>query len=76
LRESALGRDCLKVAEKQIFAREWADSAEMEAWRAEALDQVEEAIATALHEPAPDPADEQWTALSTARLRNEDGGIS
>jgi len=76
LRESTLGRDCLKVAEKQIFAQEWADSAEMEAWRAEALDQVEEAIATVLHEPAPDPADEQWTALSTARLRNEDGGIS
>ena len=71
LRESSLGRDCMKVSEEHILAKAWAEPEELETWRAEALSKVEEAIATALHEPAPDPGDEQWTALSTARLRTE-----
>jgi pyruvate dehydrogenase E1 component alpha subunit/2-oxoisovalerate dehydrogenase E1 component alpha subunit len=71
LRESAVGRDCLKVSETHIAEQGWVDADELENWRAEALTKVEEAIAIALREPAPDPGDEQWTAISTASLRNE-----
>jgi pyruvate dehydrogenase E1 component alpha subunit/2-oxoisovalerate dehydrogenase E1 component alpha subunit len=73
LRESAVGRDCLKLAEEHIASEGWADADALEQWRAEALSKVEEAIALALREPAPDPSDEQWTAISTSRLRNEGG---
>jgi TPP-dependent pyruvate/acetoin dehydrogenase alpha subunit len=75
LRQSTVGRDCLKVAERFMTAQGWAQPADFEAWRAEALAKVEEAIALALREPAPDPNDEQWTALSTARLRSDSEGI-
>jgi len=63
-------RDCLMVAERQIVAEQWATAAELKAWRTEAITRIEEAIATSMREPAPDPSDEQWTAISTPRLRD------
>jgi pyruvate dehydrogenase E1 component alpha subunit/2-oxoisovalerate dehydrogenase E1 component alpha subunit len=63
-------RDCLILAEQRIVAEEWATQAELKAWRAEETKKVEEVIASTLREPAPDPNDEQWTALSTPRLRD------
>jgi len=68
LRESALGRDCLKVAECALLEREWASEADLECWREETLRQVEEAVATVQREPAPDPNEENWCALSTPHL--------
>jgi len=64
LKAAPVGRDCIKTAECMLIEREWATVLEMEAWREEALHQVEEAIATAQHEP-PDPNTESWCALST-----------
>jgi pyruvate dehydrogenase E1 component alpha subunit/2-oxoisovalerate dehydrogenase E1 component alpha subunit len=69
LKSAPVGRDCLALAEKRIATEGWAAQRELDAWRAEALGRVEEAIATTLREPAPDPGDEQWTAISTVRLR-------
>ncbi len=68
LKASPLGRDCLKVAEEALIAREWVSASELACWREEALRQVEEAIATAQREPAPDPNMEKWCALATSRL--------
>ncbi|MDD5350347.1 MAG: thiamine pyrophosphate-dependent dehydrogenase E1 component subunit alpha [Chthoniobacteraceae bacterium] len=68
LKNSPTGRDCLKVAECTLMERGWASAADLEAWREETLQQVEEAVATVQREPAPDPAEETWCALSTQEL--------
>ena len=65
LKTSPVGRDCLKVAECTLMERGWAAPEELECWREEAARQVEEAVAAAQREPAPDPADEAWCALAT-----------
>ncbi|MGA3172351.1 MAG: thiamine pyrophosphate-dependent dehydrogenase E1 component subunit alpha [Chthoniobacteraceae bacterium] len=61
--------DCLKVTEQTILTERMATEADLDQWRAAAVHQVEEAVATALREPAPDPDVEDWCALSTRRLR-------
>jgi pyruvate dehydrogenase E1 component alpha subunit/2-oxoisovalerate dehydrogenase E1 component alpha subunit len=75
LRKSPVGRDCLSVAEEQIAAEHWATRAELDQWRAAAVTQMEEAMATALREGPPDPAVENWTAISTTRLRDDAGTL-
>ena len=64
-------RDCLTLAEGHIEAQGWATPGELKTWRAETVTRIEETVATVLREPAPDPNDEQWTALSTQRLRDD-----
>jgi pyruvate dehydrogenase E1 component alpha subunit/2-oxoisovalerate dehydrogenase E1 component alpha subunit len=70
LRESALGRDCLKVAEQHLLDSGWADAVTLAQWTDEAVRQIEEAIATTLREPLPDPNEETWCALATPHLRD------
>ena len=69
LKQSPLGRDCLKVAEEHLLAQQWADARTVEGWRAEAVQRIEEAVAMVQREGSPDPYQETWTALSTAHLR-------
>jgi pyruvate dehydrogenase E1 component alpha subunit/2-oxoisovalerate dehydrogenase E1 component alpha subunit len=73
LKASPLGRDCLKVAEEQSRARGWATAESIAAWRAEAVQRVDQAVAQVQREPAPDPFAEDWTALSSLHLKE---GIS
>jgi acetoin:2,6-dichlorophenolindophenol oxidoreductase subunit alpha len=68
LRESPLGRDCLKVAEEYLLQNNWARVSTVERWRADAIRQVEEAVAMVQREPAPDPYQEDWSALSSRHL--------
>jgi pyruvate dehydrogenase E1 component alpha subunit/2-oxoisovalerate dehydrogenase E1 component alpha subunit len=68
LKTSALGCDCLKLAEDRIQAENFASAAEVLGWRAQAIQEVEEAIAIAQHDPQPDPYAERWQALSTKHL--------
>lgn len=68
LKDSPSGRDCLKVAECALIERGWSSPAELESLRDETLRQVEEAVATVQREPAPDPDEEAWCALSTQHL--------
>jgi TPP-dependent pyruvate/acetoin dehydrogenase alpha subunit len=68
LKQSSLGQDCLKLAENFLLEQAWADSADIEAWRQDATQQVEEAVATAQREPAPDPGEEDWCPLATRHL--------
>jgi pyruvate dehydrogenase E1 component alpha subunit/2-oxoisovalerate dehydrogenase E1 component alpha subunit len=65
---SALGRDCMKVAEETILQHKWADASQFAVWRSEAIREIEEAVAQVQREPAPDPFAEEWTALSTKHL--------
>ena len=68
LRASAVGGDCLKLARQQILTGGWADTADLDAWRAKAVAQIDAALATAQSEAPPDPAREDWSALSTRSL--------
>ena len=68
LKESAFGHDCLKMAQEQVLQQRWGDASEVERWRAEAVQKVEEAVAAAQREGAPDPYQESWSALSSSHL--------
>jgi pyruvate dehydrogenase E1 component alpha subunit/2-oxoisovalerate dehydrogenase E1 component alpha subunit len=68
LRQSPVGRDCLKVAEEKLLKENWNDPKAIETWRNEAVRTVEDAIATVQREPAPDPFKEDWCALAAAHL--------
>ena len=68
MRQSPIGRDCLKVAEDHLLGQRWADAPAIDAWRNEAAQIVEEAVATVQREPAPDPYQEDWRALASGRL--------
>lgn len=68
LRASAVGRDCLDVAEQFIVRQQWAEPCTVALWRNEALDKVEETVATVQREPPPDPFKEEWHALSCNHL--------
>jgi pyruvate dehydrogenase E1 component alpha subunit/2-oxoisovalerate dehydrogenase E1 component alpha subunit len=76
LKRSKAGTDCLKVTEQFIADEGLATAAEMERWRANAVQQVEEAVAAAQREPAPDPDTEDWCAISTRHLRDGYNGGS
>jgi acetoin:2,6-dichlorophenolindophenol oxidoreductase subunit alpha len=65
LKQSPLGRDCLKVAENLLKEQRWAEPSDLESMRNEAVRQVEEAVAVAQREPGPDPYKENWCALAS-----------
>lgn len=68
LKEKALGRDCLVVAQDTMLARGWVDAETLDSWKRDSIAQVEEAVAHAQREPSPDPATEDWCALSSRAL--------
>ena len=68
LKQSPLGRDCLKVAEQHLQEQHWADAPTIEAWRAEAVHKVEETLARVQREASPDPYKEDWCALASRHL--------
>ena len=68
LKATSDGRDCLKVAEEQMRRGHWADAPTIEAWRAAAAHEIEEAVAKVQREAAPDPFKEDWYALSSKHL--------
>lgn len=68
LRTLPLGRDCLDVSRSYIIESGWGTAGELDAWRQESEDEVDATAARVLREPAPDPAEEDWSAISTASL--------
>ena len=70
LKESAVGRDCLHLAEAHALAEGWADATTLRQWHEAAQQQVEDAIATTVREPLPDPNQEDWCALATPHLKD------
>jgi acetoin:2,6-dichlorophenolindophenol oxidoreductase subunit alpha len=77
LKNSPFGRDCLKVAEEFLIREKWTDIATIAKWRSEIVSEIEEAVAQVRREPAPDPYDEKWLAISSkhlSELHDEDSG--
>ncbi len=68
LKNSPLGRDCLKVAEEFLLRKNWMDASQLAALRDELAHEIEGAVAQAQREPAPDPFAEEWRAIATERL--------
>lgn len=68
LKQSPVGRDCLKVAEEHLQRQSWAEPHDLDAWRSETAHKIEEAVAKVQREPAPDPYREHWYALSSKHL--------
>jgi pyruvate dehydrogenase E1 component alpha subunit/2-oxoisovalerate dehydrogenase E1 component alpha subunit len=68
LKNSPLGRDCLKLAEDFLLREKLLDAATLATWRSKITLEIEEAVAAAQREPAPDPFAEDWRALATENL--------
>lgn len=73
LKNSPLGRDCLKVAEDFILRQKWADAARLATLRNEIGHEIDETFARVQREPAPDPYDEKWQTLATENLNEGQG---
>ena len=71
LKESTLGRDCLKVAEHHLMARGWASTQDLAVWREAAVEEVEGVVAQVQREDGPDPYAEEWRALASKHLVDE-----
>ncbi len=67
-RASPLARDCLAFARQQVLDRGWMSETEIDALEAQAHSEADAATATAQQDPAPDPNQESWQALSTTHL--------
>src|SRR5881397_1110760 len=68
VKRQPFARDCLKVAEKTIVDLKLVDPEMLAEWRKDAAAQVDEAIAAAQQEAAPEGNKEDWCALSTRDL--------
>ena len=68
LKQSPLGRDCMKTSEAQLLEKNWITDANVEEWRQECREEVEKTVTLAMKEAGPDPFKETWRALSTAHL--------
>src|SRR5256712_7356386 len=68
IKREPFARDCLKVAEQTIADLNLVDAETLAQWRKDAAAQVDEAIATAQQEPAPEADKEDWSAISTRDL--------
>ena len=69
LKNSPLGRDCLKVAEEHLQREKWLDVSQLVSLRYEINHEIEEAIAQVQREPTPDPFAEEWRAISSEHLQ-------
>lgn len=68
LKAAPVGRDCLLLAAEYLMAQGWANAAQLEAWRAEAVREVEDTVARVQRESPPDPSREDWCALASRHL--------
>jgi pyruvate dehydrogenase E1 component alpha subunit/2-oxoisovalerate dehydrogenase E1 component alpha subunit len=73
LKDSPLGRDCLKVAEKFLLHEKWMDAAQLANLRNEVIREIEDAVAQVQREPAPDPFAEEWRAIASEHLNEGNG---
>jgi pyruvate dehydrogenase E1 component alpha subunit/2-oxoisovalerate dehydrogenase E1 component alpha subunit len=68
LKNSPLGRDCLKVAREYLLRRNWINIDQIVEWQKAAVQEIDAAVTQVQREATPDPFAERWTALSTERL--------
>jgi pyruvate dehydrogenase E1 component alpha subunit/2-oxoisovalerate dehydrogenase E1 component alpha subunit len=65
LKLGPLGRDCLRISEEFLIKKGWASAEQIARWRAEAKNEVDVTAAKVQREPPPDPAEEDWKAVSS-----------
>ncbi len=70
LRSQNVGRDCLAVAAAAIVERGWATEARLAGWRDEVEIEVDDTANRVMREPEPDPAEEDWCAVSFRELED------
>jgi Pyruvate/2-oxoglutarate dehydrogenase complex, dehydrogenase (E1) component, eukaryotic type, alpha subunit len=70
LRTSPLGRDCVRVAEDFVLEQKWATAEEIAAWKTEVKNEVDDTALRVRREPTPDPAEEEWRAISELHLQD------
>jgi pyruvate dehydrogenase E1 component alpha subunit/2-oxoisovalerate dehydrogenase E1 component alpha subunit len=68
LKNSPIGRDCLKVAEEFLLQQKWIDASQLQNLRNELVHEIEAAVAKVQREPTPDPFAENWSAISSKHL--------
>lgn len=66
IKQGHYGRDCLEVAMRQLVEHGYATVDELMALQEHVAEEVQRAVAQAQQEPAPDPYQEKWDALSTS----------
>lgn len=70
LKNSAFGKDCLKIGESQILEKGWLSPEDIIALKTKVVDEVQLSVAAAQKEPKPNPFKEDWNALSSPELRD------
>lgn len=73
IKASPVGRDCLAVSEEWMLGEGWADAATLDEWLEAAAREVEGVVAAVQREPAPDPFEESWFAISTRSMADTHG---
>jgi pyruvate dehydrogenase E1 component alpha subunit/2-oxoisovalerate dehydrogenase E1 component alpha subunit len=68
LKNSPLGRDCMKVAEEFLLRKKFLDTERLSVMRTEIQHEIEEAVAQVQREPSPDPFAEEWRAIASEHL--------
>src|SRR5437868_6133258 len=68
IKSQPFARDCLNFAEQTIIDCNLVDAGTLAEWRKDAVAQVEEAVAAAQKEAAPEANKEDWCAFSTRGL--------
>ncbi len=71
LKQSPVGRDCLQVAEQFLLEHALATKSDLNQWRIDAIQHVDDAVAQVQGEPLPDPYHESWQALNTSSLMEQ-----
>ncbi len=74
LKSSAVGQDCLLLAEKEILSKGWASPGETTAWRHEAEEEVNSTVDKVRREPGPDPEEDDWMAYSKSEFAEHYAG--
>jgi acetoin:2,6-dichlorophenolindophenol oxidoreductase subunit alpha len=65
LKSANVGRDCLRISEEFLVEKGWASAEQIRRWRAEAKNEIDVTAAKVQREPSPDPAEEDWKAVSS-----------
>ncbi|MCB1093286.1 MAG: thiamine pyrophosphate-dependent dehydrogenase E1 component subunit alpha [Verrucomicrobiae bacterium] len=67
-RQEPFGGDCLPLARERALKEGWVTEIELEEWLIQTQEKIEEAVAKAQSEPAPNPFRESWHAIATKHL--------
>ena len=71
LKNSSLGGDCVSLAEAYMVSQGWATAEDITKWRRQTEEEVNTTADRVRREPTPDPAEDDWAALSRAEYREQ-----